>query len=361
MSSLLLLATEATAEGGGSTPGATIAVVVLLLALAAFAVAYFVVGPGRRRGPKVRGDIPLAMRPYHSDEELETTGLERAMSWGVALAVFSAVFLPLYWLIEPQRIDEKIDEYYLRDVEFGRGLYAENCVTCHGPQAEGGSAPHPDPEIDAPWPAPNLSNIVARYEDKEAIIPDIREFIQMPIAHGRTGTPMPAWGSAYNGPMNDQQIDAITNYILSIQTGELPEAQAFAGAQGEDLFGNNCARCHGLEAEGYIGPQLINIFERYGAKEGDESSFEEVREHIRYTILNGRNVPGVTPMPPFECVLSDEAIQELVDYIESLQQTGGPAFGQMGGDPGDEPDAGDAPSDGDTPDPSGNVDDGSDS
>ncbi|MBW3620257.1 MAG: c-type cytochrome [Actinobacteria bacterium] len=352
MSSLLLLATEATAEGGGS-PGATIAVVVLLLALAAFAVAYVVVGPGRRRGPKVRGDIPLAMRPYHSDEELETTGLERAMSWGVALAVFSALFVPLYWLIEPERIDEKIDEFYLRDVAFGRGLYAENCVTCHGPDAKGGSAPHPDPEVDAPWPAPALDNIVARYEDKSAIIPDIREFIEMTIAHGRPGTPMPAWGSAYNGPMNDQQIDALTNYILSIQTGELPEAQAFVGASGEDLFGDNCARCHGDRAQGYVGPQLLNIFERYGAADGDEAAVEEVREHIRYTILNGRNVPGTTPMPPFEGVLSDEAIQELIDYIESLQRTGGPRYGQIGGDPGSEPDAGGAATEDDTSDDDG--------
>jgi mono/diheme cytochrome c family protein len=341
MSSLLLLATEATTEGGGN-PGATIAVVVLLVALAVFAIAYFVVGPGRRRGPRVRGDIPLAMRPYHSDEELETTGLERAMSWGVALAVFSALFLPLYWLIEPERIDDKIDEYYLRDVEFGRGLYAENCVTCHGPNAEGGSAPHPDPEVDAPWPAPALDNIVARYEGKDAIIPDIREFISMTIAHGRPGTPMPAWGSAYNGPMNDQQIESITNYILSIQTGELPEAQAFVGASddGQEGFANNCARCHGDQAQGYVGPQLINIFERYGADEDDEASVEEVRQHIRYTILNGRNVPGVTPMPPFEGVLSDQTIDAIIRWIESIQQTGGPAFGQMGGDPGTEPDAG---------------------
>ncbi|MBW3657350.1 MAG: cytochrome c [Actinobacteria bacterium] len=356
MSSLLLLATEATSEGGGGNPGATIAVVILLIALAAFAVAYFIVGPGRRRGPKVRGDIPLAMRPYHSDEELETTGLERAMSWGVALAVFSALFVPLYWLVEPERIDHKIDEYYLRDVAFGRSLYGENCVTCHGPNAEGGSAPHPDPEVDAPWPAPRLDNIVARYEDNPELIPDIREFIEMTIAHGRPGTPMPAWGSAYNGPMNDQQIDAITNYILSIQTGELPEAQAFAGAQGEDLFGTHCARCHGADAEGYIGPQLINIFERYGATEGDEASIEEVREHIRFTILTGRNVPGHTPMPPFEGVLSDEAIEELIAYIESLQQTGGPAYGQIGGDPGDDDDAGDAQAD--TTDGSGDENEG---
>src|SRR5690606_7596201 len=87
---LLLLATEATEAAEGGSGLSTVVVIVLIAALAAFAVAYVVVGPGKRKaGAKRRGDIPLAMRPYHSDEELETTGLERAMAWGVALSLFS--------------------------------------------------------------------------------------------------------------------------------------------------------------------------------------------------------------------------------------------------------------------------------
>jgi mono/diheme cytochrome c family protein len=332
MSSLILLATEATTDGGGGNPGATIAVVILLLALGAFALAYFVVGPGRRRGPKVRGDIPLALRPYHSDEELETTGLERAMAWGVALAMFSAVFVPLYWLIEPQRIDDKIDEFYMRDVAFGRGLYAENCVNCHGPEAQGGSAPHPDPEVDAPWPAPQLNNIVARYEDSE-IVTDVRHFLIETIKQGRAGTPMPAWGAAYSGPMNDQQVEAIADYILSIQTGELPEVQAFVGASGEEVFDLNCARCHGQGAEGYVGPQLINLYERYGADPGDEEAIAEVREHVLYTLKTGRRVPTGAPMPAWGDAITEEAMIKIIDYLESIQRTGGPDFGQVGGDP----------------------------
>ncbi|MEX2505201.1 MAG: hypothetical protein WD378_10135, partial [Egicoccus sp.] len=79
------------AEGGGS--GGNAPMVILVGALAAFAIAYFVVGPGKgRKGPRRLGDIPLSMRPYHSDEELETTGMERAMAWGVALAVFASLF-----------------------------------------------------------------------------------------------------------------------------------------------------------------------------------------------------------------------------------------------------------------------------
>jgi hypothetical protein len=70
-----VLAVEA-ASSGTSVP-----IVILVIGLVGFALAYFIVGPGRQRGPKRNADIPLAMRPYHSDEELEGRGMERAMAW----------------------------------------------------------------------------------------------------------------------------------------------------------------------------------------------------------------------------------------------------------------------------------------
>jgi mono/diheme cytochrome c family protein len=139
-------------EGGGS--GGTVPVIILVVALAGFALAYFIVGPGKRKGPKRYADIPLAMRPYHSDEELETTGMERAMSWGVALATLLRAVPALYWLIEPTRLENQVQAFYEQDVADGRVEYQNACASCHGTNLEGGSAPHPDPDIDVPWPAP---------------------------------------------------------------------------------------------------------------------------------------------------------------------------------------------------------------
>jgi cbb3-type cytochrome c oxidase subunit III len=319
------------AEGGGS--GGTVPILILVAALAAFAVAYFVVGPGRgRTGPQRRGDIPLSMRPYHSDEELETTGMERAMAWGVALAVFAALFLPLYWLIEPDRINRAVEDQYQQDVNNGRGLFADACASCHGTNLEGGSAPHPNQDIEAPWPAPTLHNIVARYQDSE-VVTDVQEFIRITIERGRAGTPMPAFGVGEGGQYSDAQIDAMVAYILSVQTGEVGEAQAFEGASGEDLFGANCARCHGDDGEGYVGPQLTNFFARYGWTGEDDDSLEQARAVAYDAIAYGRNVPGKAPMPPFSQVLDDEAIETLIDHLESFQQQEGPRFGQLGGEP----------------------------
>lgn len=330
----LLLATEAAEGGGGGAAG--IAILVALVALAIFAIAYFVVGPGRS-GPSLRGDIPLAKRPYHSDEELEGPAMERSMSWGVALAAFAALFLMLYALAEPARINDKKDEFYRGDLAQGRQLFAENCASCHGTNADGGFAAHPDPEVEASWPVPALNNIMARYEDSE-IVTDVEEFMTETIKQGRAGTPMPAWGTAYKGPLNDQQIASIVDYVLSIQTGEVPkpDPQAFAGMSGEEIFADNCARCHGQEAQGRVGPSLLNVLERFGWSPGDPETLREAREAIRSTLLTGRNVPGSPPnMPSFADVLTEDAVTAVIDYLESIQQTGGPRVGQIGETAGD--------------------------
>jgi mono/diheme cytochrome c family protein len=324
-------------EAGGS---AAVPITILIVALAGFGLAYFVVGPGKRKGPKRYGDIPLAMRPYHSDEELETNGMERAMAWGVALAVFASLFLPLYWLIEPDRINRAVEGFYESDVATGRAEYQNACASCHGVNLEGGSAPHPDPDIDTPWPAPALDNIVARYQDTE-VVEDVRGFIELTLVHGRSGTPMQAFSVANDGPYSDNQLDQIIAYILSVQTGEIPEAQAFVGEsaeaeedRGAALYEANCARCHGADYTGYVGPQLLNVFERYGWSEGDEASLEEARAVVRQVLYEGRNLPGNAPMPAFDQTLTDEDIETLIDHLEGVQEEGGPAYAQIGGEPG---------------------------
>lgn len=330
MTNHLFLAVE-TGGSGGAVP-----IIILVVALAVFAGAYFVVGPGKRKGPKRHGDIPLAMRPYHSDEELETSAMERAMSWGVALAAFSALFLPLYWLIEPGRIDQRNDEFYEEDVAAGRELFAEACASCHGADLGGGSAQNPDPEIDAPWPAPALNNIVARYQDSE-IVDDVYGFIIMTLEEGRNGTPMQAFGVGAGGQYSDNQLAQMATYILSVQTGEdppEPDAQAFVGASGDELFSTHCARCHGAEGQGVVGPTLLNLYARYGVQlDDDDPNLETGRQIVRQAVVQGRNVPGQAPMPSFAQVLTDDAIDAIIDHVEGFQQTEGPRFGQIGGEP----------------------------
>jgi mono/diheme cytochrome c family protein len=254
------------------------------------------------------------------------------MAWGVAFAVFASLFLPLYWLIEPGRINDRVEGFYQQDVAAGRAAYQNACASCHGVNLEGGSAPHPDPSITTAWPAPTLNNITARYADS-AIVSDVRQHILLTLRYGRAGSPMAAFSVGSGGALSDNQLESITAYILSVQTGELPQAQGFVGQSRDALFANNCARCHGANAEGYIGPQLQNVFERYGWRPGDDASLEVARAAVRDALINGRLVPGQAPMPSFKLSLTDEAIDAIVDHLASIQRTGGPRAGQIGGDP----------------------------
>jgi mono/diheme cytochrome c family protein len=157
--------------------------------------------------------------------------------------------------------------------------------------------------------------------------------IIMTLENGRPGTPMPAFGVGAGGQYSDNELNQIATYILAVQTGEVEpvDAQAFVGRSGEDLFADNCARCHGVEGQGVVGPNLVNIFERYGI--GPDDDPEQARLVIRQAIEQGRYVPGNAPMPPFAGVLTDDAIDAIIDHIESIQTTGGPRFGQLGPHP----------------------------
>jgi mono/diheme cytochrome c family protein len=75
-----------------------------------------------------------------------------------------------------------------------------------------------------------------------------------------------------------------------------------AGPPGAATFASNCARCHGADGEGSIGPQLAGkVAEKY----------PDVADEIA-VVTNGRNV-----MPSFEGGLSKEQIQQVVEYTRT--------------------------------------------
>ena len=82
------------------------------------------------------------------------------------------------------------------------------------------------------------------------------------------------------------------------------EAAIKIGASG---YNQNCARCHGLEAiSGGLAPDLRQLEK---GKEGDEWFSQRVQ--------GGAIINGVTKMPAFAGVLSQEALWAIRSYIES--------------------------------------------
>lgn len=298
-----------------------------LVAVAVLAVVALIV-PVLLYARSVRGrkpwieDVPSAMRPGYSDEELEGRIRIRYLTWGVVLTIFFALFLPLYWVAEQQRLQTEVEGFFTTSVERGEQLYTENCAQCHGAEGTGGGAPSPyDPEDD--WPAPDLTTIAARYENNPNIT-DIRQYIVNTLEQGRPGTPMPIWGAAYGGPWTDQQIEDVTDWILARQVDDEAEAQQAAQLSGEELFAGNCARCHGEDGQsgdGRPGPSLVGVFERHG--EGT----------VRGILENGIYLGTGVTMPPWQngyfyptspgdggpALYDDAALDKIVEYLDELQ------------------------------------------
>lgn len=85
------------------------------------------------------------------------------------------------------------------------------------------------------------------------------------------------------------------------------EQYALAQEIGASGYNQNCARCHGLEAiSGGIAPDLRKLED---GEFGDEWFLERIRK--------GYSQNGAYKMPPFENLLSQEAMWAIRSYIEN--------------------------------------------
>jgi hypothetical protein len=176
---------------------------------------------GTRRAER-EPEIPRAMRPGPSDSDLETRNLLRLQGWGLLLVVFFVVWLPMTWVLEPES-NLNQEEALLTDSE-ARGeraveLYTEEnqggigCVRCHG--AELGGSRIIDTATGGVVATPNLRTVCGGPDAGHPLIYSLSD-VRAVIERGR-GTIMPSWSVRYSGPLNDQQITDILDYILSIQ------------------------------------------------------------------------------------------------------------------------------------------------
>jgi mono/diheme cytochrome c family protein len=196
-----------------TTVGATI---VVLMVLGLLVYVWVNLREGRA---EVGSEVELApnRKPYYDDDELETTVLNRTLWWALVLLVVIAVALPLYWLSEPGRQSGAEDNFLTAFERRGEELYVEGsqCQNCHGPEGTGGQAPYTITDVDGEfvstvnWRAPALDTVLLRHS---------REEVEYIINFGRPFSPMPGWGASVNkGPLSEQQVSNIVDYLASIQ------------------------------------------------------------------------------------------------------------------------------------------------
>ena len=163
-----------------------------------------------------REGIPPNQAPGVTDDALETRRLERIQQGAVLLSAFLAVGLAIYYLTETDRQHSFVDQFHEESVERGAELVAAgeaDCWSCHGPNGVGGVASYVEKRtgVNVSWSAPALDDIFLRYD---------RDIITYWITYGRGNSPMPPWGTVGGGPMNEQQIFDIVNYLESIQVSQ---------------------------------------------------------------------------------------------------------------------------------------------
>ncbi|MGI8575483.1 MAG: cytochrome c [Egibacteraceae bacterium] len=311
---------------------AAFALIILVLAAGGTVLLLIRSASGRRRSVE---DVPPAMRPGYSDEELEQKVRARWLAWGGVLVMFFAIFLPAYWLLESSRLQEENIGFFSVSLQEGEELYTDRCATCHGADAKGGAAESIYDGQDA-WIAPNLTTIAGRYEDSR-IVDDVRQYISTTLHRGRAGTPMPAWGAEYGGPLTDQQIESITDWILSQQVPVDAEASAAVNSTGEELYVQNCAKCHGQQGEGLVGPSLVGVFERHS----EETVLAILRNGINLTRItmppwqNGYMYEDLETGEPFK--YNDAALMRMIDYLREFQPANLPADAEQYQTPGKGP------------------------
>jgi ubiquinol-cytochrome c reductase cytochrome c subunit len=200
-------------------------------------------------------------------------------------------------------------------VTYGKGLYGQYCLACHGANGAGNVRPHTAGA--GPLREQNVQNVVA---------PTLRGVGALSADfYLRTGyMPLPRLGLQPRRSrvlLTEQQIRALVAYVASLGRGPaIPKPQPAKGSLslGLHLFTDHCAGCHQVVAEGgyvtgAVPPPL------------DDATATQVAEAVRI---------GPYVMPEFsKKAISDEQLNSIVAYVEYAKHPddrGGWALGHVG-------------------------------
>jgi nitric oxide reductase subunit C len=290
------------------------------------------------------------------------------MTWrvivGTLALIVTMIVLGYVAVTEQDRMAQFTTAYAGRQVEAGASLFENNCMQCHGLDGKGtGRAPALNtPDL--------LTNGTRLKEIKWS--GTVRDYIHSTIASGRPRPSvqfqqypdrMPTWGQEFGGPLRDDQIQSITDFILNWGpayanataeptvaitpvgtdiTQQLPTGDA---AQGEALVTTlGCPACHILAAGATttVGPNWKPAAENNNegvatraekrftaadyngqAKNAAQYLFESIVSPDAYIVPGGATYVGAdgkSVMPHiYSTQMSPEMMAHVLAYLETLK------------------------------------------
>jgi cytochrome c oxidase cbb3-type subunit III len=175
------------------------------------------------------------------------------------------------------------DDLFQFAVSAGRSAFQVNCIQCHGAGAAGG---------------PGFPNL----QDDEWLWGASVDAIALTIQHEARDSLMPSFGT--DELLDATQIENVSAYVLSLSNSPTERGDKAAGAT---VFAENCASCHGDNAEGnaeFGAPRLADtIWLRGGTQEA---------------LIAQINQPKHGVMPAWGPRLGDTVVKELAIYVFSL-------------------------------------------
>src|SRR6266498_3019970 len=132
--------------------------------------------------------------PREFEPEWLQRSLDRHLTWGLVFMAVLIVAFPIYRSREDSLRRDATREQQTNYIAAGTDEFKQNCSTCHGPQATGGST------------APTLNS-------KQFLSSVTDDQMRLIVSTGVPGSSMTAWDQEFGGPLPSQQIREVFVYL----------------------------------------------------------------------------------------------------------------------------------------------------
>ena len=231
----------------------------------------------------------------------------------------------------------------------GKNLFANFCFNCHGKLGlgNGENGVNGKPLPGKPLNKPDFK--ITSMQDDLTKLKTTQDFLHLRITRGKVNPPptfsMPAWGDTEGGPLNDEQVQQLMNFIIYGSDADWADILTIrshiegantesdpgtppAAPTGADAFAQYCATCHSAVAGTNSPVPLAPNLARYGAlgplnAENKAAKASGDADWLFHWVSNAPKVkPGII-MPVWLDTqggsLNEATVRSIVEYLQSLK------------------------------------------